>query len=170
VIRRAWIAALAALLRYLHRIVADVRNPDFVIGGRDDPYLCRWFLTPWSGNKRGIAKLLPNVYLHLFLRSDADFALHDHPWANLSILLDGTYVEHTIRNGGVHIRTRRFAGDMKARRASAAHRIEIVAPCWSLFLTGPTVRDWGFHCPQGWRHWKDFVDEADSGAIGNGCE
>lgn len=35
-------------------------------------------------------------------RSDDDRALHDHPWVNMSILLEGTYTEHTIAQGGVH--------------------------------------------------------------------
>ena len=26
-----------------------------------------------------------------------------------------------------------------------------------------------FHCPQGWRHWRDFVDEHDTGQVGRGC-
>ena len=44
-----------------------------------------------------------NLYLHEFSRSDDDRALHDHPWLfNLSVLLSGTYVEHTIDAGGIH--------------------------------------------------------------------
>ena len=48
-------------------------------------------------------------------------------------------------------------------------------PAWSLFITGPVTREWGFHCPQGWRHWKDFtsyreVGEDGRGCIGRGCE
>jgi hypothetical protein len=43
-----------------------------------------------------------NIYLHHFLHSDDDRALHDHPWWNVSILLrSGSYVEHTIAAGGV---------------------------------------------------------------------
>jgi len=32
------------------------------------------------------------------------------------------------------------------------------------------VREWGFHCPRGWMHWKQYTDAQDSGAIGRGCE
>ena len=70
--------------------------PDQVIGGRQRPYLLRWFLIPQN-------RFL-NVYLHRFLRSDDDRALHDHPWWNVSLLLEGAYTEHTIRAGGVHRR------------------------------------------------------------------
>jgi hypothetical protein len=139
----------------------------------------RWYLTPWrtwasEANKGtwryAVGRLLPNIYLHLFLRSDDDRALHDHPWVNLSFLIYGSYVEHTIDAGGINRRTVRTAGDLKLRGPRSAHRIEIDAPCWTLFFTGPVVRDWGFHCPDiGWVFWKKFVDGKDSGAIGKGC-
>ncbi len=144
--------------------LADRRAPGTVIGGADRPYLKRWYLIPRNP--------VFNVYLHHFLRSDDDRALHDHPWANVSVLLQGEYTEHTISAGGINVRTVRRAGDLKARRPSAAHRVELHAgSCWTLFITGPRVRAWGFHCPHGWRHWKDFTNPADGGrTIGRGCE
>lgn len=153
------------ILHVAPRLIARAgkRAPDFVVGGDDDPYLKRWWLIPrnrWF-----------NVYLHHFLRSDDDRALHDHPWWNLSVLLDGRYVEHTISAGGINIRSERQAGDRKFRRAGAAHRIELAAgPCWTLFITGPRLREWGFHCPRGWVHWRDFTNPGDGGrTIGRGC-
>jgi hypothetical protein len=154
VIRRAW------------------RPADFVVGA-DNPhgaYLQRWWMIPrnrWF-----------NIYLHCFLRSDDDRALHDHPWLNLSILLRGEYDEHTIRAGGINVRTRRRAGDVKLRMPGAAHRIELLTgedgrgiPCWTLFITGPRLRQWGFHCPdRGWVHWKVFTAEGKPGEIGPGCD
>ena len=140
------------------------RNPDFIIGGRTDPYLYRWWVIPRNR--------LFNAYLHLFLRSDDDRALHDHPWANVSILLRGGYVEHRISAGGIHTRTHRKAGDWTIRPSGKiAHRIELTdGPCWTLFLTGPLYRKWGFHCPdQGWIYWKRFVGD-DIGEIGKGCD
>lgn len=139
------------------------REPDQVIGGLDDPYLHRWFVIPRNR--------FFNIYLHRFLRSDDDRALHDHPWWNFSYLLDGSYTEHTIDAGGVHKRTCRFAGEFKFRRAGAAHRIELEdGPCWTLFVTGPRIRSWGFHCPKGWVHWRIFTDPEDGGnTIGRGC-
>lgn len=68
------------------------REPDFIIGGAADPYVRRWWLIPRNP--------VLNVYLHEFLRSDDDLALHDHPWWNASLLLWGTYTEHTIAAGG----------------------------------------------------------------------
>ncbi len=44
-------------------------------------------------------------------------------------------------------------------------------PSWSLFLVSPQVREWGFHCPKGWRHWKEFLGRADSAHNdGAGCD
>jgi hypothetical protein len=142
--------------------VAASRPPDFIIGGVDDPYLKRWWIIPRNR--------VFNIYLHQFLRSDEDRAHHDHPWTNLSIVLRGEYTEHSIKAGGVIIRTVRKAGAIKLRRAVAAHRIELHAgECWTLFITGPVVRLWGFHCPAGWRRWQDFVAE-NPGEIGKGCD
>lgn len=150
------------LFRAFERI-ADRRPPDFIVGGKEDPYLMRWWVIPRNR--------FFNVYLHHFLRSDDDRALHDHPWWNLSILLKGEYTEHTIAAGGVHRAVIRRAGQFKFRGAKSAHRIELHnGPCWTLFLTGPTLRTWGFHCPRGWRSWKEFVDDRDSGKVGRGCE
>ena len=142
---------------------AQRRNPDFIIGPKSDPYLKRWWIIPRNR--------FFNIYLHKFLHSDDDRALHDHPWLNVSLLLDGSYTEHTISQGGVHHHTVYKTGDLKFRRAKAAHRIELHAgTCWSLFVTGPVIREWGFHCPTGWRIWREFVDDRDSGQVGRGCE
>lgn len=151
--------------RRLHRWLARRarRPPDVVIGAPRDPYMLRWHILPRNP--------ICNVYLHRFLKSDDERALHDHPWWNVSYLLDGEYTEHTIPAGGVHVRKIYKAGDLKFRGASAAHRIELHAgPCWTLFITGPRFRRWGFHCPNGWRHWKEFVQPERPGEIGRGCE
>lgn len=140
------------------------RPPDFVVGGNDRPYLQRWWMIPRNP--------VFNIYLHRFLRSDDDRALHDHPWCSMSILLRGSYVEHTIDAGGIHRRQRLVAGDRRVRLSGKfAHRIELDAgECWTLFVTGPRYRDWGFHCPeQGWIHWKRFVATDDPGGVGKGC-
>jgi hypothetical protein len=126
------------------------------------PFLKRWFVLPkntWC-----------NVYLHKFMRDDEDRAKHDHPWPNASLLLVGRYIEVT---GDDDRRTMYSAGELKFRRASYAHRIELVRtrktghkrtkakrergqPSWSLFITGPVIRGWGFHCPAGWRSNAEF--------------
>lgn len=138
------------------------RPPDFIIGGETDPYLLRWYVIP---RNRWL-----NIYLHEFRRSDDDRALHDHPWWNVSILLRGSYIEHRIRDGGIHTRTRRTAGAIVLRSARSAHRIELDAgPCRTLFITGPKIRDWGFHCLTRWVPWQEFTDPNHPGRVGPGC-
>lgn len=40
----------------------------------------------------------------------------------------------------------------------------------TLFFCGPRVREWGFHCPQGWRHWKEYIAPTSYGnRVGKGC-
>lgn len=139
------------------------RKPDFIVGPPGDPYMLRWWLIPrnnWF-----------NIYLHRFLHSDDDRALHDHPSWNISCLLKGEYTEWSIAAGGVHHAVVYKAGQFKFRLAKTAHRIELHnGECWSLFINGPKLRNWGFHCPRGWRPWQQFVDERDHGAVGRGCD
>lgn len=143
--------------------IAARRPPDFVIGRPEDPYMRRWHLIP--RNK------VFGAYLHHFRHSDDDRALHDHPWWNLSVLLEGEYTEHTIGAGGVHHREVLKAGAWKFRFAKAAHRVELHnGECWTLFWRGPVIREWGFHCPMGWRHWKQYSKPGSKGEIGLGCD
>lgn len=139
------------------------RSPDRLIGGPIDTYMRRWYVIPRNP--------VFNIYLHEFLRSDDDRALHDHPWWNLSVLLDGEYTEETIAAGGVHKRVVYKSGQIKFRLATFAHRIELHAgSCRTLFLTGPMIRTWGFHCPRGWRDFRIFTKPGNSDEIGRGCE
>jgi hypothetical protein len=133
-------------------------RPDFVIGDPANPYLRRWWIIP---RNEGC-----NVYLHEILRSDDDRALHDHPWANTSMLLSGRYVEHTPDGSFM-----REAGWIGSREATALHRLEILPGehAISLFMTGPKVREWGFACPNGWVHWRDFTGGENGELIGRGC-
>jgi hypothetical protein len=150
VIRRL---ALAWAKRY-----AASRAPDFVIG---EHQLDRWWVIP--RNK------LFNIYLHRFNNSDEDRALHDHPWVSLGwILSPQGYLEATKRHGVVA----RFGGSLTWRLPTTAHRVILRdnRPVYTLFLTGPVVREWGFHCPNGWRHWKEFVSRYPGGnSVGRGC-
>lgn len=154
---------------------ATKRAPDFIIGGAEDPYLLRWWLIPRNR--------FFNVYLHCFLRSDDDRALHDHPWLfNLSWLLRNRYREWVLGTsvpGGPRESIVRNEGDVKFRWGPAPHRVELFRevtrrgepiPCWTVFVTGPRVREWGFLCPAGWVHWKGFTAPADAGSVGKGCD
>lgn len=134
------------------------REPDFIIGESTDPYLVRWWLR--RDRPEG------SIYLHQILKSDDDRALHDHPWPSTSIILQGTLRE--VLPDGCRLLT---PGSITSRTSQQAHRLEVVdGPVWSLFITGAVEREWGFHCPNGWVHWKDFTDPGTNGqTIGRGC-
>jgi len=164
----------------LPRTLRIPREPDFCIGGKEAPYMKRWWVIPRNR--------LFNIYLHNILKDDDDRALHDHPWWSISIILRGGYWEHTPAG-----RFWRKAGSIRFRSATASHRLElgktshyekwyseslqcdcfrtryVSAPAWTLFITGWKVRDWGFHCPKGWVPWQIFCDSEDSGKVGKGC-
>ena len=97
-----------------------------------EPYLVRIYLLPrnrWCG-----------VFLHRFISSDRE-GLHSHPWPFWSMVLCGWIRER--RFGGVTVRG---PGHMMLRAPSTFHRME-VAPgpeCWTLFIHGPRVSEWGF--------------------------
>lgn len=148
---------LARLLKLLQRIAS--RRTPIHIGGRENPYMIRWHLLPRNP--------VFNVYLHEFRRSDDDRATHDHPWWSLSVILAGRYVEHD--NAGWRLCT---AGRVRLRSAKYAHRIDLIdgQPCWTLFITGPRMREWGFHCPWGWRHWREFTTGEHGERVGRGCD
>jgi hypothetical protein len=135
-----------AFTNYIHKKLQkhiEGRKPDFTVG---DNYLRRWWIiprNPWF-----------NIYYHNFRVSDDDRAMHDHMYVNLSILLDGQYLEHSEKGS-----TWRKAGDMKMRLPKTLHRLEIEEgkQCWTLFITGPRVRVWGFQVGpivRNWLGWK----------------
>ncbi|MFU8817192.1 MAG: hypothetical protein ACNA7W_17735 [Pseudomonadales bacterium] len=121
------------------------RPPNRIIGSR---YMKRWYLIP---RNRWL-----NVYLHRFDGPDEGAHLHDHPWWNLSILLSGCYTE-VRQGGGLH-----RVGRVALRRPEAAHRIHQISgrACWTLFITGPRVREWGFYTENGWVPAHEYIRQS----------
>lgn len=154
------------------------RSPDYVVGDPNQPYLRRWWIIPRNR--------LFNVYLHQFCRDDDDRALHDHPWVSLSIVLRGGYFDITPGPDASYQRRWYGPGAIVFRFARSSHRVELSrywvswrgvwypsdaeVPAWTLFLTGPRIREWGFHCPNGWRHWKEFTGGENGELVGKGCD
>jgi hypothetical protein len=117
------------------------KKPDLIIG---EDYLHRWYLIPRNP--------IFNIYLHRFLSSDDDRALHDHPWVSLSYCIDGEMIEVSMDElKDIN------AGQWVFRRSVFAHRIIIRNPCWTIFVTGPKIRQWGFYCHSGWVHWSKMT-------------
>jgi hypothetical protein len=140
------------------------RKPDLLIGDDGDPCMLRWRLIPQNP--------VMNVYLHQMLKPDAGGVLHDHPWPSISLMLSGAATElfDTGRRSGARLISE---GALIYRSAHMAHRLAPVPPdnpaTWTLFVTGPSIREWGFHCPQGWRHWKAFTAARPGGSGHYGC-
>lgn len=118
-----------------------MRQPDLNLEG----YLKRWWIIPrnkWF-----------NIYLHKFVGSDDDRALHDHPWHSISICFSGELWEareypqgtfcHRIKNWLPYF-----------RKATLMHRMILKSEtAWTLFITGPVIREWGFRKRHGDRDW-----------------
>lgn len=147
---------------------AALREPDFKISrvsGRaateDEIYLRRWWIVPrndWF-----------NVYLHNMLRDD-DAVLHDHPYWSLSLVLSDGLMEVYRENPPESRERLRWPrqGDLVWRSSRLAHQLVVVRPAWTLFMTGPRIREWGFWCPQGWRSWRQYVATKETVGEGSG--
>lgn len=141
------------------KLITDSRPPDLTIQDGDRmPYLLRWHLLP--------KMLAGGSNVHQILRSDKDVP-HDHPWDNTTYVLDGEMIDES-KDG---IRRLLRPGDILHRKAEDAHRL-ILEPgmiVTTLFFYGERRREWGFHCPNGWIPWRQFVDPNDEGRVGRGC-
>lgn len=139
-----------------------MREPDLIIG--NPMQTLRWHVVQWRGWQ---------LALHCWLKSDDDRALHDHSADNWSFLLNRGYIE-VFADGSEKWR-RRWVPYF--RKAETAHRVLLVGskPVWTLWLRLPPRREWGFHCPKGWRPWRQYVAERDystpgsTSTVGRGC-
>lgn len=125
-------------------------------------YLERWHIIPRNR--------FFNIYLHKFSGPDYDRAMHDHPWPSVSFLLKGTLREW-YRKPHESLPNRRTIRRFLPVFRSAKHAHQLVplnGPAWTIFVTGPVVREWGFLCPKGWQHWRTMADE--NGNMIGGCE
>lgn len=120
-------------------------EPDERIERHGEPYLDRWYIVRRHGEC--------NAYLHKFLASDLDDAMHDHPWSSTSLVLSGTFYEETPN--GLFLRK---TGDVVFRDDTTPHKIKLIdnKPVYTLFITGPKTSDWFFHCSSGKIHWKQY--------------
>jgi hypothetical protein len=84
-----------------------------------------------------------NLYLHRLWAPQAHPECHDHPWWFYTIVLKNGYFEY---QAGDKVWYYRLPGAFLYRPANFSHNV--ITPwgvCWSLVLTGPKVREWGFH-------------------------
>ena len=126
----------------------------------NEPYLERYYLF-LKDRKR-----FPfNVFLHRFLKSDPD-DVHDHPWPYATIILKGGYYEWIpqFNSDGQKIgelQIWRGPGHFRISGATSYHRIELDpgVDCWTLFMPGAKVRDWGFLVKNKWVQWEEYLKQ-----------
>lgn len=117
--------------------------------------------------------------IHRIMRSDEDRHLHDHPWHNVSVILEGGYIElmpndtmvldalpepmrSQVRDkaGEPLIAIVRKPGDVIYREDVTRHRLIIPnsGHATSLFLVGPKTQEWGFYTEKGKVLWTDYLE------------
>lgn len=144
-----------SLWQWAKRLVSG--NPHFVIPGRHGDYLRRWYLFPRNPYF--------NIYLHHMLESDEEFGLHDHPWHSVSFLLSGSLTETYSKHPRFYWADKRQTIDTPIpvfRKATLAHRLDVhPMGAWTLFITGPKIRRWGFwsNTPDNGRRWIDRTEK-----------
>jgi len=137
-------------------------KPKKIISREGVPYLIRWNLFECK---------LFSIKVHRILKSDYD-CFHDHPWAFLSLILKGGYVEHREIPtfsfvGATHYKpvsdeyVRKISkiyhpGQLLFRKADCRHKLEIHQPALTLVITFKKIQDWGFWTNQGFVHWRDY--------------
>lgn len=173
---------LAKKLLPICKKIAEERDPDFTIvrGSDAEVYMKRWWLIPRNR--------LFNVYLHCMLGDD-DAVMHDHMYASLSLVLTRGlgekycrdprrefFFEQDLGTGNwdrrsYWVQSRSFqAGDVIYRSRHFAHQLLVESPAWTIFVTGPRLKEWGFWCPRGWKHFKDYVRvTGKTSKISEGC-
>lgn len=99
------------------------------LGDPNNPYLYRW-----------VADFdLFSIRLHKWVCGDDPRHLHDHPWNFIVWVLKGSYFDVSKDK-----RELMNAGKICFRKALHAHTVETKG-CWTLVLTGPEIRRWGFY-------------------------
>lgn len=147
-----------------------------IVNCEREPYLLRWYVL--RTERLGI-------FIHKFVRSDEDRALHDHPWPFLVVPLWGGYIEHSdrlmLRGRNVVRACNDFANhpdflDMmlsqrepvvrriwpiistRYRDTNYRHRVELIngRSSWSLFFRFKKIREWGFWPKEGFILWNKW--------------
>lgn len=123
------------------------------IRGKDGSlYMDRWYILYFAR--------LFSIRLHHICRPDMDRWPHDHPWRFVSIILRGGYYEeickaNQFKNHGkdwIPHHTRRIRR-FNHKSSTDLHRIiKFMRPegSWTLVVTGPERREWGFMTSDGW--------------------
>ncbi len=128
-----------------HMTYAEIKEGNVV-------YMRRWYLL--------VFPKLFSIRVHHIMQPDLDRWPHDHPWSFISIIIRGGYIEEWCRRdefnlfgdkwGTRRCSRRRF---LNLKRKTDLHKItEFIRPggAWTLIITGPEGREWGFMTNEGW--------------------
>ncbi len=133
---------------------ATRHKPDQVITANNEgsSYMSRWCLIPKNR--------FFNIYLHRFTGPDQR-VMHDHPWISLGYVLYGRLYEAFAKNATDEVRYRWInSGKWTYRNSKFLHYLHLSrnTPCvWTIFITGPKIKSWGFLTKDGWRPWKKVI-------------
>jgi hypothetical protein len=134
------------------------------------------------------------VYIHRFMRSDADDP-HDHPWNFFTYIISGGYTElhyktevdmlthESTRFLWEPVSNKRTPGSLAHRRATDIHQVvldrsyemdEIDQAPFTVCLMGPRRRHWGFWPKSNhgttWVDWREYLDIQEGDARIEGSE
>jgi hypothetical protein len=91
-----------------------------------------------------------SIKIHKICSSDYA-CMHDHPWAFISFIFKGGYVEHTPDGATLY-----GAPSVLYRPSRFIHRLEIYEPAWTIVVSFKKVRQWGFWTASGWIAWFKY--------------
>lgn len=160
----------STFIGFTHDLVYDEGG----LNARLDAYLERWILwLPWFERYRDEGGSIPSsacwryrltavtLRLHKFHRGDDDSAPHDHPWWFVTFPLQ-SYSEVWWDPVRGHLRSR-IVKAFRFHYRPSAHRHYVVlpahvAPSYTLVLTGPWERRWGFWPrPDTYVYYRDWM-------------
>lgn len=161
------------------RVLDRVFEKKVIVNCDKDPYLHRWYV---------LRTQRVGLFVHKFVRSDEDRALHDHPWSFIVIPLWGGYIEHSDRKFNLElvsdceylpddflhcpvgtpyterIEIKRRIWPListRYRNTEYRHRVELInaRPSWSIFFRFTKIREWGFWPKSGFIQWNRWWQE-----------
>lgn len=106
------------------------------LGNPECPYVERWVIeTRWF-----------SIRLHKWLGDDDLRNLHDHSWDYVAMVIKGVYTEKLDEDQGEGFIYWMIPWKPVYRKAERRHAVHPVGPwpVWSILLTGPEKREWGF--------------------------
>ncbi len=141
------------------------RKPNLtVFNDRGEVYLERWHIIPRNPYF--------NIYLHKFTKSYAE-VLHDHPWCSLSYTISGVVLETILTKRpkrlcdiGAYLKERIvMKGAWMVRSSKMFHYITTLnqTPVWTIFITGPKIKEWGFLTERGLIHNLQYEERSIKG-------